>query len=80
MKKRGAFSDEDQNLIKRFKKSVDEKSKTVSVIPQHLQSVTITPVSNHNYSMRPSIPQITSTFASNNINKSLRCLTFEILF
>ncbi|XP_012223989.2 uncharacterized protein [Linepithema humile] len=77
-KKKSAFTDEDQNLMKRFKKSVDD-NKTMSVIPQNIQqSVTITPVSNHNCSVRANIPQITSTFASN--NKSLRNNTNSLLF
>ncbi|XP_067213366.1 uncharacterized protein [Linepithema humile] len=77
-KKKSALTDEDQNLMKRFKKSVDD-NKTMSVFPQNIQqSVTTTPVSNRNYSVSASIPQITSTFASH--NKSLRNNTNPLLF
>lgn len=60
-KKKCLFSDEDQNLIKRFKKSMNEK-KVLCAIPQKLQqSENVTSVSNSKCSMITSSPKIAST-------------------
>jgi len=65
-KRKCLLSDEDQNLIKRFKKSVNE-SKDKCVIPQKLQFRSIT--FDHN-AMTMNMPQITPAVLSNNIDTS----------
>lgn len=59
-KKKCVFSDEDQNLIKRFKKSVNQ-NKVLCTIPQKVQqSETVTSVSNSQCAMITT-PKVTST-------------------
>lgn len=71
-KKKLVFSDEDQNLIKRFKKSVNE-SKALCTTPQKLQKCEdINYFNNHNFSLPINVPLFTPTVALNNIDMNLR--------
>ncbi|CAL1689549.1 unnamed protein product [Lasius platythorax] len=79
-KKKCLFSDEDQNLIKRFKKSMNEK-KVLCAIPQKLQqSENVTSVSNSKCSMITSSPKIASTVTFSKTDTDFsRCNTNQFL-
>lgn len=70
-KKKSAFSEEDQNLIKRFKKSVDE-NKALCITLQKSENINY--FNNHNLSFPCSINAtlFTPTTALNNIDMNLR--------
>lgn len=74
-KKKCVFSDEDQNLMKRFKKSMD-KSKASQ---KSQQSEHVVSVSNHGYST-PCTSRINSTVKCNDKDMSFRNDTNELLF
>ncbi|XP_029174889.1 uncharacterized protein LOC114943435 [Nylanderia fulva] len=83
-KKKCVFSDEDQNLMKRFKKSVDE-NEVLCTIPQKVQqSENVTSVSTSKCSMISS-PKVTttSTVVLNTVNTNntelIRCNTNQLL-
>ncbi|RLU19519.1 hypothetical protein DMN91_008076 [Ooceraea biroi] len=63
-KRRGAFSEEDENLIKRFKRSVNE-SKAVCVTPQKMQPQS---VASNDETVTTNTPQITLAVSPNNID------------
>ncbi|XP_070165980.1 uncharacterized protein [Polyergus mexicanus] len=67
-KKKCVFNDEDQNLIKRFKKSVNENKVSRASSEKLQQSESVVSVSNSKCSMLTSTPKITSAVAINNIN------------
>lgn len=67
-KKKCVFSDEDQNLIKRFKKSVNENKVLRATSEKLQQSESVASVSNSKCSMITSTPKITSAVTINNIN------------
>ncbi|XP_029664562.1 probable serine/threonine-protein kinase ifkA [Formica exsecta] len=67
-KKKCVFSDEDQNLIKRFKKSVNENKVLRATSEKLQQSESVATVSNSKCSMITSTPKITSAVTINNIN------------
>ncbi|XP_072746414.1 uncharacterized protein [Anoplolepis gracilipes] len=67
-KKKCVFSDEDQNLIKRFKKSVDE-SKVLRATSQKLkQFESVEPVSNSKYSIITKTPKTASVVTLSEID------------
>lgn len=58
-KKKCVFSDEDQNLMKRFKKSVDERKALCTVVSQKLQQPEhVISVSDQNYSTTYTTQQV----------------------
>lgn len=72
-RKKSAFTDEDQNLMKRFKKSVDE-SKLLNITPKKLGNFdNVNYFNNHNSPTIPTTaPLLTSVVAFNDINMNLR--------
>ncbi|XP_011647996.1 uncharacterized protein LOC105434098 [Pogonomyrmex barbatus] len=78
-KKKCAFSDEDQNLIKRFKKSVEE-SKVSCVAPQKLQQSEQIASVHSRHASTTCTPQITPIVGRNDIDVNFRCNTEKLLF
>ncbi|XP_011056556.1 PREDICTED: uncharacterized protein LOC105147327 [Acromyrmex echinatior] len=71
-KKKCAFSDEDQNLMKRFKKSIDERKASCTEVSQKLQQAehAVISVSNHNCLTTYTTPQIIPFMKYNNSDMS----------
>ncbi|XP_014475099.1 PREDICTED: DNA repair protein RAD50-like [Dinoponera quadriceps] len=79
-KKKSVFSDENQNLMKRFKKSVDE-SKALDITPQKLQKLqNVNYNNNDNNSMPTATPLLTSAVALNNVDMNLRNKANQFFF
>jgi len=75
-KKKCAFSDEDQNLMKRFKKSVDERKASYTEVSQKLQQAehAVISVSNQNC-LTYTTPQIIPFIKYNNSDMSSRYIS-----
>ena len=73
-KKKCAFSDEDQNLMKRFKKSVNERKAWCTEASQKLQQpkYAVISVSNHNCLTTYTTPQIIPFMKYNNSDMNSR--------
>lgn len=80
-KKKCVFSDEDQNLIKRFKKSVNESKNlhTTSQKPELQQPENVASISNSKCSVITSTPETASIITLSNINTDFNRYALNIL-
>lgn len=80
-KKKCVFSDEDQNLIKRFKKSVNESKDLHTTLqkPELQQAENVASISNSKYSVITSTPETASTVTLSKINTDFNRYALNIL-